>query len=243
MTNKAKQLYGLIGYPVGHSFSAVMHNAAFASLGIDAEYELFEVPPQNLQDFFKKTIFERNIKGFNVTVPHKEAVIPFIDASISISAAINNAVNTVSVEADGTLSGTNTDGAGFTFDLKEKGIKVTGKKIALIGAGGGAKAVATSLAALNPAKITIFDIDPARASALNGILKKNYRNVVVEIASSLKDVKVWECEILINATPIGMKSTDPVLIEREWLNPQIFVYDLIYNPQKTELLKTAKAVG
>ncbi len=243
MSHEEKQLYGLIGYPVGHSFSAVMHNAAFKYLGINAEYQLFEVPPDKLEEFFKKTVFEKKIKGFNVTVPHKERAFCLISASVSISASMNRSVNTVSVEPDGTLSGTNTDGAGFSFDLKERGVGITGKRVVLLGAGGGAKSVATAVAALNPQRLVIFDIDHSKTEVLLGILNQYFPQVSVETVSSPDELKIPECDILINATPVGMSLDDPSLILPEWLHSGMFVYDLIYNPQETKLLKVAKESG
>ena len=136
-----KELYGLIGYPVKHSYSAFMHNAAFAHYHMNAEYQLFEVSPEKLEEFFKKTIFEKKIKGFNVTVPHKEAAVQYLDGICSEGVKVNGAVNTILVEKDGKLSGFNTDGPGFSRDLNEHHVVVKGKRIALLGAGGDRKSV------------------------------------------------------------------------------------------------------
>ncbi|MBI5872641.1 MAG: shikimate dehydrogenase [Candidatus Omnitrophica bacterium] len=242
-TTSGKELYGLIGYPVSHSYSAFMHNAAFAHYGMNAEYQLFEVPPEGLDDFFKKTIFEKHLKGFNVTVPYKERAIAHLNASISPVVNMNKAVNTVRVETDGTLSGSNTDGLGFLRDLTERGVKIGGKIVFMIGAGGGAKAVATAIASSGPAKLLIFDIDPAKTDGLYQRIKKFFPNIVVEAAGSLESLGAMHPDILINATPVGMKESDPVLIKKEWLRPGLFVYDLIYNPAQTRLLKMAKEAG
>jgi shikimate dehydrogenase len=242
-TTSGKDLYGLIGYPVSHSYSAFMHNAAFAHYGMNAEYQLFEVPPDKLDDFFRREIFEKRLKGFNVTVPHKESVVAYLNASVSSSVKMNKAVNTIRVEIDGTLSGSNTDGPGFLRDLTERGMDIRGKNVSLIGAGGGAKAVATSIASCGPAKLSIFDIEPAKADSLCQAVKKFFPKVVVESVVSLESLGVGQADILINATPVGMKESDPVLIKKEWLHPGLFVYDLIYNPAQTKLLKMAKEAG
>ncbi len=243
---KNKELYGLIGYPVKHSFSAFMHNAAFAHLGIDAEYRLFEVPPERIEDFFKNTIPEKKLKGFNVTVPHKEAVYDLmknIRAALDEASSRMKSVNTVRVEPDGRLEGFNTDGAGFGKDLKEHGIEILKKNVSLIGAGGGAKAIAATIASYKPNKLLIFDIDKSKSLALAAIVKESYPDITAEAVYKIEDLKIAQADILINATPVGMKEADPLFVKKEWLHPGIFVYDLIYNPSETKLLRTAREAG
>ena len=160
--------YGLIGHPVKHSFSSVMHEAAFAHCGMDADYALMDVAPGDLETFFKKEIFEKKLKGFNVTVPHKERAVDLLTGSMSHGVMMNRALKTVRVEPDGTLSGANTDGHGFGRDLKERGVEVAGKKVALMGAGGGAKSVATTLGGLGISALAVFDIDQKKANGRRG---------------------------------------------------------------------------
>ena len=243
MNTGARELYGLIGYPVKHSYSPYMHNAAFEFLKMNAEYRLFEVSLEKLDEFFKKTIVEEKIRVFNVTIPHKVATVPYLNASISQSVRMNQAVNTVRVETDGTMSGCNSDGMGFSLDLKERGFDAAGKKVSLIGAGGGAKAVATSIAVKHPAKLLIFDLDTAKARALCDIIKNFFPSVSVEVAVTVEMLKIYQADLLINATPVGMRESDPLAIKKEWLSGDIFVYDLIYNPAETKLLKAAKDAG
>jgi shikimate dehydrogenase len=238
-----KELYGLIGHPVKHSFSEVMHNAAFEYCGINARYQLFDVLPENLEKFFKNTVVEKNIRGFNITVPHKEKSISFLNGSISQSVRMNKAVNTVRREKDGVLSGFNTDGPGFYHDIKEQGLDLADKAILLLGAGGGAKSVATSIAARNPKKIAIFDIDIAKVKALKSILFEFFPLLKVVDLRSLDALDIAEANILINATPVGLNENDPLLVKKEWLHKDLFVYDLIYNPAQTQLLKTASEAG
>ncbi len=239
----AKGLYGLIGYPVKHSFSAFMQNAAFAHYKMNAEYQLFEVAPEGLEEFFRKTISAKKIKGFNVTVPYKERSIDYLTGSVSPNVKMNNAVNTVRVEKDGFLSGFNTDGPGFSRDLKDKGVDFSQKNIVLLGAGGGAKSVVTRIASYYPKRILVFDIDKAKSAKLVEIVNEYYSNVAIEAVDSKEALKIKESDMLINATPVGMKETDSLLIEKEWLHPGLFVYDLIYNPGETKLLKAARAAG
>lgn len=238
-----KELYGLLGYPVKHSFSPALHSAAFRHWGMSAEYLLFEVPPDGLADFFKKTVPEKKIRGFNVTVPHKEHAVAFLNASVSQSVRMNQAVNTVRVEKDGTLSGINSDGVGFSMDLKDHCFDVSGKKVALLGAGGAAKAVATSLAVNRPTSLLIFDVDTAKAETLCQIIKNFFPSVAVATVPSCEALRIREADLLINATPVGMKESDLLLVKEEWLHQGLFVYDLIYNPAETKLLKAAKEIG
>ena len=154
--NPQKELYGLIGYPVKHSFSAFMHNAAFAHYKMNAQYQLFEVSPEELDEFFKKTIIEIGIKGFNVTVPHKERAVEFLSGEKDPLVNTIGAVNTIRVEPNGFLSGFNTDAGGFLRDLEEQGAILANKNVSLLGAGGGAKAVAFAIMNQLPKKLSIL---------------------------------------------------------------------------------------
>jgi len=238
-----KELYGLIGYPVKHSYSAFMHNAAFAHCGMNAEYRLFEVSPEKLDEFFKKVIQEKRIRGFNITVPHKEAAVSYLDGIRSQGVNIIGAVNTIRVQEDGKLDGFNTDGPGFSRDLKEHGVEMKGKRIALLGAGGAAKAVAAEVAKNQARQLLIFDLDSARVSRLVGIVKEFYSEVDVRGVGSIEQLDITHADLFINATPIGMKEADPLLVKKQWLHPKLFVYDLIYNPAETKLLKAAQEAG
>ncbi len=238
-----KLRYGLIGYPVSHSYSAFMQNAAFKYLGINAEYELFQIPPKELDNFFKKTIVEKKLSGFNVTVPYKEKAVPYLNASVSPNVRMNQAVNTVRVEKDGSLSGVNTDGIGFCMDLKDHGFDVRRKNVSLIGAGGGAKSVATCVSGINPARLRIFDIDQSKAELLRRIVKDFFPSTNVETVETMDGLEIDRADLLINATPVGMKDSDPLLIDPGLLRKEVFVYDLIYNPGETKLLRAARQAG
>lgn len=241
--NNEKQLYGLIGYPVKHSFSAFMHNAAFAHYKMNAQYQLFEVSPEELDEFFKKTIIEKGIKGFNVTVPHKERAVEFLSGEKDPLVNTIGAVNTIRVEPNGSLSGFNTDAGGFLRDLEEQGAILANKNVSLLGAGGGAKAVAFAIMNQLPKKLSIFDIDLAKAQELAKRIQRFCPSVAIETVVRIEDSDIGKADILINATPVGMKPEDPLLVKKEWLRPELFVYDLIYNPIETKLLKIAKEVG
>jgi len=237
---KGVSLYGLIGYPVKHSYSGPMHEAAFRQLGIAARYELFEVPPDGLEEFFLKAVKERGIRGFNVTIPHKGAAIRYLTGSISPIVMMTRAVNTIRVETDGTFTGFNTDEPGFSHDLKEKGIAVDGKNVALLGAGGAANAVALALAGLRVRSIEVCDLARERAERLAENVAKYYPAVDVRPVADAGHFKIEQAQLLVNATPVGMKRGDPSPIEAERLHPGLFVYDLVYNPAQTPLLKAAE---
>ena len=235
------KIYGVLGYPAKHSLSPAMHNAAFRALKINAEYRIFEKKPEELGDFLK-FLSQQNIHGLNITVPYKEKAIPFLD-TISSEARLIGAVNTVKV-SDNKLEGFNTDGEGFLRHLQEDlGFNPKGKNIAIIGAGGASRAVSVYLSKTEPDIIVIYDIDKAKALSLFGYLKENFNNIEFKLASSIEELNIQDCGLLINATPVGMKETDPCLVDKKFIHRGLLVYDLIYNPKETKLLKTAKEKG
>ena len=239
MSNFEKQIYGLIGYPVKHSFSAAMHNAAFLHFGINAQYRLFEVKPQELKDFFSSA-HEKGIRGFNVTIPHKENAVAFLDEK-SFGVAEIGATNTVRIDNDGKLKGFNTDYAGLSRDIKELNVNV--ERTAILGAGGAAKAVVFALAKKGAAEIAVFDIDASRSGDLVKKIKQMFPECKVHAVDSVEALRIPEKTFLVNATPLGMKEDDPLLVEEEMLHKNLFIYDLIYNPAQTKLLETAKQKG
>ncbi len=221
---------GLIGFPVEHSLSPIMHNRAFEELRLNYCYVTFPVEPSRLKDAING-VRALNISGVNVTVPHKEAVIQFLD-SIDSEAEEIGAVNTI-VNRNGHLRGYNTDGRGFMASLNENSIDVSNKRIFLVGAGGASKAVAYYL--VKEAKVLyVYDIDRGKAQTLAGSLKGNVR--VVEGLELVKD-----SEVIINATPLGLKEGDPSPVNPEFLARGQIVYDLIY--KRTEFLKEAESRG
>jgi shikimate dehydrogenase len=220
-----------------------MHEAAFAHYGIDADYTLIDVEPNELEAFFKNGILEKKLNGFNVTIPHKERVVEFLTGSMSHGVMMNRAVNTVRVETDGTLSGSNTDGPGFGRDLKERGVELAGKKVCLIGAGGGAKSVATAMAGAGVSSIVLFDIDRQKTNDLCEIICEYFPSVNITGVDTVLGLGLADASVLVNATPVGMRPSDPVLIAQESFHRNLFVYDLIYNPLETKLLASARAAG
>ncbi len=234
-------LYGLVGYPVKHSLSPVMHNTAFKNLGINAEYRLFEVRPEELKLFFS-SLREKNIQGLNVTIPHKEKVLALLD-SLSSEARLIGAVNTVKVTGE-RLEGFNTDAEGFLRHLTE-GLRFNpqNKNIAIIGAGGASKAICVYLSKAGSRKISIYEIDKMKLKNLINHLKENFNNIEFKQAESIEGLNIKESDLLVNASPVGMKEADPCLLDEESIHKNLLVYDLIYNPQETKLLAKAKKAG
>lgn len=234
-----KTIYGIIGYPVKHSLSPAMQNAAFGALGIDAEYRLFEVAPAELDAFLDGAAAE-GISGFNVTVPHKIAARDYLEkrGSLNDIARRLGAVNTINISS-GALKGFNTDGPGFYRSLvDELRFEPEGKNIFVMGSGGAARAVVMYLGN-GPRKITVFDVDGKKALDLKEHYGRYFDPKKLEVAGagSMKEA-LGASQLLVNATPIGMKDGDPMPVEKEALHPGLYVYDLVYNRQ-TELVRTA----
>lgn len=241
MSQAATRLYGLIGFPLGHSLSPRMHNAAFAHLKLNAEYRLFELKEEELAPFIG-SVASRGIDGLNVTVPYKEKVVPLL-ASISPEARLIGAVNTIQVR-DGQCHGFNTDGSGFLQHLQQDlGFVVGSARIALLGAGGAARAVAVFLAKAGPRKLSLYDVDIQKSQALARHLAEHFPRLDCQVVNRVADLGIKEADLVVNATPVGMKPADPLLVDPADLHPGLLVYDLIYNPPQTSLLAEARARG
>ncbi len=247
MTKSKKALYGLVGFPVKHSFSPAMHNAAFNACGISAEYKLFEVEPAKL-DGFLKNLKALRISGCNVTVPHKIKAYNFISkqGSLTDNAQKIGAVNTVLLK-DSKLVGENTDGRGFIESLaKDLSFDYKGKTITVLGAGGAARAVVMQLGSLAK-KIYLIDIDQNLVKALERDYKQYYSDQKIEgriIKDKTQKTKLIRAsDLLINATPVGMKDLPGCPVEKEALHDNLTVFDAIYNPKQTQLLNWADQKG
>jgi shikimate dehydrogenase len=239
MIDSHTQIYGIIGYPVRHSFSPQMHNAAFKAAKLNARYLAFEVTPHNLSEALSG-IRSLGICGLNITIPHKEAVASLID-SLDPTAKLIGAVNTIHLK-DGKLIGYNTDGRGFIRALKEE-LKIipAGRRFFIFGAGGAARAVGFNLAKEGAKKIAFYDALRPKAEKLALDLRHNFPNCKVQIASGLPLPLLEDFDCLVNATPCGMKNSDPLIVDPRFFHPGLIVCDLIYNPLRTKLLKAAQA--
>jgi len=246
-----KKYFGLIGYPVRHSFSADMHNAVFSYLNLNAEYKLFKVKPEELEKFLSfseditdirgESINPKQLHGFNVTIPHKEAILKFVKVDQKDSSADEiGAVNTVCISG-GKLKGYNTDSPGFWRDIKE--LKADIRRAAIIGAGGAAKAVAFALTRHHAQEIVVYDVDEKKGRKFLTKVKGWAKDCEVRLAESIADLNLADKTLLVNATPAGMRESDNVLVKEDMLHKKLFVYDLIYNPKKTKLLEMAEKKG
>jgi len=235
------RLVGLFGYPVSHSLSPAMHNAAFEALGLNLRYMAFPVPPERLADAVR-ALHALSFRGVNVTIPHKVAIVPLLD-DLDEEARAVGAVNTVIVEADGRLLGTNTDGRGYVRSLvEETGVDLAAQRVLILGAGGAARAVAVSLARCGASRIAIANRTPEKAVELAAHVAP-YADAWAVPPERLADA-VREATLLVNTTSVGMAPcVDETPLPPEWLHDGLLVSDLVYRPLKTRLLREAEARG
>ncbi len=236
------QIYGIIGCPIEHSKSPAMHNAAFEALGLPAVYVPFSVRPEDLG---KATMSLRsmNISGINVTVPHKSAVIEFLDELDPIAKQIG-AVNTI-VQRNRKLYGYNTDGPGFMLSLKKDAhFDPMGKKVVVLGAGGAAAAVAISLAGAGARRIVIANRDKRRAEVLAKRVQKFFGREALPVGMDEIRALYWlirESDLLVNATSVGLNPKDHLNLNPNSLHPKLLVFDVV--SQETQLVKIARKKG
>ncbi|OHD08610.1 MAG: shikimate dehydrogenase [Spirochaetes bacterium GWB1_36_13] len=224
-------VYCIFGNPVKHSFSPLIHNASFQELGINGAYVPFEVTDIETA---VKSVKALGIKGVSVTIPFKISVMPFLDELTPLAKNIE-AVNTLFWK-DGKLMGHNTDGLGALKALKEK-TEIKGKKILILGCGGASRAIAMTLSSEKPQVIGVTEIDEAKGK----IFAKEIQEKTGTEARYLSSVKGFDYDILINTTPLGMHPHEDKmpLKESEILENRI-VFDIVYNPKETLLLKKAR---
>ncbi|MCI5888721.1 MAG: shikimate dehydrogenase [Brachyspira sp.] len=237
--------FGLIGYPLGHSLSAVIHKAGFKSLGIEANYEILETPPEELVDRVK--YFKRNdYEGFNVTIPLKLPISLFVQ-EVDKYADIAGAVNTVKINSDKTFKGYNTDAMGFKKAIP-KNLDFSGANVALLGTGGASRAAVLALSELGVRYIGVYTRNIPNAMDYMAYMRRKFPQIEFEShqIDLVRDLSKYQ--LLVNTTPIGMlgRSADMTPIEENVLRTMpanSTVYDVIYNPKKTILLKLAEKLG
>ena len=231
-------LYGIFGHPVEHTFSPGMHNAAFEEIGLDACYVPFSVSPKDLRSGVR-AIVPMGIKGVNITVPHKERVIPLLD-DITDDARLIGAVNTIEVRK-GKLVGHNTDGRGFLRSLRDDvGFSAKGKIVAIAGSGGAARAVGFSLALAGAKMVFFHDVNSRKARDLAAHIIRNIgpRAEALDEKRFLQMASAAHC--VINATPMGLRPQDSMPIPDAVLSEGQLVCDLVYNPSNTAFLNAAR---
>jgi shikimate dehydrogenase len=236
-------LYGIFGYPIGHSLSPLMHNTAFAHHGIEAVYLPFAVDPPHLE-MAVKAIVALQLGGVNVTIPHKQAVLAWMD-ELSPEARLIGAVNTIHLQ-DGRLHGYNTDGIGFLRAIEEAGNDVAGRTVMLLGAGGAARAIAVQLCLSGIRRLLLANRTSTRAEELAAFLKQNISHAdisVVAMEASSLAAHLPDTDIVVNATSIGMHAHDPMLLPSTVVSSQHLVCDIVYRPLHTPLLRAAQGQG
>jgi len=231
------QLYTLVGCPVSHSISPVIQNSIFAEKQLNSKYITLKIMPEKLRE--SVAILRDNFKGFNVTIPHKQTIMEYLDV-IDTKALLCGAVNTVKNE-EGRLIGFSTDGYGFMKAFECLNIDITHKDILLIGAGGAARAVLCELLQ-NHCRVTIFNRTLSKAKLLQEELSDHFPGPLTVINEWDQLQAHYDC--LVNSTPIGMyPHIDKSPIAEQYLSRFDIVYDLVYNPHQTKLLIDAKRYG
>ena len=229
MIDAKTRLIALIGHPVAHSLSPAMHNAAFRQLGLNFVYLAFDV--KNLK-LAVDAMRQLDFRGYSVTIPFKEKIIKHLDRTDALAAKIM-AVNTV-VNENNLLVGYNTDAPAAINALKTK-TELNGKKVALIGAGGAGRAIAFALQQ-EKALVTISDIDFLKAKSLAAAIGCS--------CAQIEKLNSLDFDILVNATPVGMSpKANAMPVEKTLLKKDLLVFDIVYNPLETMLLREAKKAG
>ena len=238
---------GLIGQGLKHSLSAAMQQAALDHEGLDARYELWDTGPDEVEQRVA-SLRREDCLGANVTVPHKQAVIPFLDEMDGIATQAG-AVNTI-VPQEGRLIGHNTDVVGFAAALREAGYHPARVRAAVLGAGGGARAVALALILGGADLITVSDAVPDRAATLASDLRELASPRTTLTCTYWDDDafqrSVRECELLVNCTPVGMRfgpAEGQSPVAADLIPAGCLAFDLVYNPEETPFLQEARSRG
>ncbi|MEP7045937.1 MAG: shikimate dehydrogenase [Ilumatobacteraceae bacterium] len=232
MISASTRVAAVIGSPVRHSLSPAMHNAGFAATGVDWLYTAFEVEGGATAAALD-AMRVLGLGGLSVTMPHKEAAADLVDELDPAAAALHS-VNTVVPVGDGRLRGYSTDGAGFVASLAAQGVEIAGQGVAVLGAGAAARAIVDALARAGAATITVVNRSAGRAE------------VAVQLAPGVATVgrpeAIGACDIVVNATSIGMASTD-LPCDPQLIHAGQVVADIVYHPRRTALLTAAAGRG
>jgi len=242
--NGSTKLAGVIGWPIEHSLSPAMHNAAYERLGFDWAY--LPLPVRDSADVPGVVAALRTLPfvGFNVTMPYKRLMLELCD-EVAAQARLCGAVNTVQV-IDGRLMGYNTDGRGLLESLRDEvGFTPESKRAVVLGSGGAAGAIVAALVLAGVSHMTIVSRDPAHADELIARMTPHARSTELAVVSSGDESApfVEAADLVVNSTPLGMRPGDPMPVHADWLRRGQIVSDMIYNPPNTPLLQAAAAAG
>ena len=238
------RIYGLLGDPVSHTLSPLIQNSAFQEYGIDAVYLPFRVLSDRLSDAVNG-IRALGIAGANVTIPHKEAVLPLLD-QIDPSARLIGAVNTIVVN-DGTLVGYNTDASGFMSSIcQELGFYPAGQNVLLLGSGGACRAAAVALASAGVKSITIANRHPEKAVNLTSALIPHFPSVqfsAISYRDERYEILLSAADLVVNTTSIGLHGEELSFLPLERIKGSALIFDMIYSQSETPLVRGARSVG
>ncbi|AMY04642.1 shikimate dehydrogenase [Staphylococcus condimenti] len=224
--------FAVIGHPIKHSLSPIMHQANFDASARTDTYEALNIPPKHFH-LIKEIMAEKEIDGFNITIPHKERIIPYLD-EMDAHAKTIGAINTVKI-VDGKWVGYNTDGIGYVKGLKRVYPQLKDARILLIGAGGASKGLAAALNEIAEHSLSVANRTMSRFD--NWDLKVN------TLSLQEAEKQLGDFDIVINTTPAGMSDNQDVVISLDHLAPDTLVSDIVYIPYKTPILKLAEAKG
>ena len=231
-----KKLFGIIGSPVSHSLSPILHNYWFEKYNIDANYSLMHITEGNLNNVINK-IRNKELSGINVTLPYKQKIIPFIDKLIN-DAGSTSSVNTIFLNNDNIVIGENTDVFGLQAAYLKEVTNAKNKKALVIGAGGVSSSVIFSLEKSRVKNISIIN----RTYEKSLFLKKKFHYLNVLEWKSLKQ-EISKFDIIINATSLGLKDDDDIKLDYDKIRGNKLFYDVIYNPKQTKFLLKARRLG
>lgn len=237
------QPFAVLGHPIGHTLSPVMHNASFAELGLDAIYLAFDVKPERLMTVLP-ALRSLGFGGLNLTIPHKEVAFRGLE-KLDPSAQLLGAVNTVQFAEEGMI-GHNTDGFGFLRALDEAfGRNTRGDAVFVLGSGGAGRAVALMAAQAGAREVTLADLDRARSERVGEEIRGHFPGVAVRVVSTPAEqaTAARQADLVVQATPVGMKATDQSLLPPEAFRSGQRAFDLIYHMAETVFMKAARAGG
>ena len=241
-------LIGLMADPIRHSMSPTMHNNAFAKLGLNYAYLCFEIDNQKLPKAID-AIRTLDMRGSNISMPNKQKVIPYLD-KLDESAELCQAVNTI-VNNHGVLMGYTTDGIGFMQSLRDEGLDISGKKMVLTGAGGAGTPIAMQAAIDGVSELSRFNIAddkwPNAERNVKIINEKTGAHATLHRLEDQDDFKkeLADCDIYVDATGVGMKPLEDMTLVEDpsWFHEDMIVYDTVYSPRETKLMKVARQAG
>ena len=241
-------LIGLMADPIRHSMSPTMHNNAFAKLGLNYAYLCFEIDNQKLPKAID-AIRTLDMRGSNISMPNKQKVIPYLD-KLDESAELCQAVNTI-VNNHGVLMGYTTDGIGFMQSLRDEGLDISGKKMVLTGAGGAGTPIAMQAAIDGVSELSLFNIAddkwPNAERNVKIINEKTGAHATLHRLEDQDDFKkeLADCDIYVDATGVGMKPLEDMTLVEDpsWFHEDMIVYDTVYSPLETKLMKVARQAG